>query len=37
VVVGVGAGLGTYLLAARLLRVEEVGLLLDVVRRRRAR
>jgi putative peptidoglycan lipid II flippase len=37
VVVGVGAGLGTYLLATRLLRVEEVGLLLDVVRRRRAR
>jgi putative peptidoglycan lipid II flippase len=37
VVVGVGAGLGTYLVAARLLRVEEVGLLLDVVRRLRPR
>jgi putative peptidoglycan lipid II flippase len=35
VVVGVGAGLGSYLLVARVLRVEEIGLLVDVVRRRR--
>jgi putative peptidoglycan lipid II flippase len=34
VVAGVGAGLCSYLLAARLLRVEEIGVLLDVVRRR---
>jgi hypothetical protein len=37
VVVGVAAGLGCYLGVARLLRVEEIGLLLDVVRRRRGR
>lgn len=35
VVAGVAAGAGTYLAAARLLRVEELGLLLDIVRRRR--
>jgi hypothetical protein len=35
VVVGVAAGLGCYLLVARVLRVEEIGLLVDVVRRRR--
>jgi putative peptidoglycan lipid II flippase len=35
VVAGVAAGVGTYLAVARLLRVEELGLLLDVVRRRR--
>ena len=35
VVVGVAVGAGTYLLAARLLRIEELGLLLDIVRRRR--
>jgi putative peptidoglycan lipid II flippase len=35
VVVGVAAGLGCYLGVARLLRVEEIGLLVDVVRRRR--
>jgi putative peptidoglycan lipid II flippase len=34
VAVGVAAGLGTYLLAGRLLRIEELGLLLAVVRRR---
>ena len=34
VVAGVGAGLCSYLLAARLLRVEEIGVLLGVVRRR---
>jgi hypothetical protein len=34
VVAGVVAGIGTYLVAARLLRVEELALLLDVVRRR---
>ena len=34
VVAGVAVGAGTYLAAARLLRVEELGLLLDVVRRR---
>jgi putative peptidoglycan lipid II flippase len=34
VVVGVAVGAGTYLLAARLLRVEELTLLLDIVRRR---
>ena len=36
VVAGVAVGAGTYLLAARLLRVEELALLLDVVRRRGA-
>jgi putative peptidoglycan lipid II flippase len=35
VVVGVAVGAGTYLLAARLLRVEELALLMDVLRRRR--
>jgi putative peptidoglycan lipid II flippase len=35
VVAGVAVGVGTYLAVARLLRVEELGLLLDVVRRRR--
>jgi putative peptidoglycan lipid II flippase len=34
VVAGVAIGAGIYLLAARLLRVEEIGLLLDIVRRR---
>jgi putative peptidoglycan lipid II flippase len=34
VVAGVVAGIGTYLVVARLLRVEELALLLDVVRRR---
>ena len=37
VVVGVAVGAGTYLLAARLLRIEELALLLDVLRRRGAR
>jgi putative peptidoglycan lipid II flippase len=37
VVAGVTAGLGTYLVAARLLRVGEIGLLLDMVRRRAVR
>ena len=37
VVVGVAVGAGTYLLAARLLRVEELALLVDVLRRRGAR
>jgi putative peptidoglycan lipid II flippase len=37
VVVGVAVGAGTYLLAARLLRVEELALLMDVLRRRGAR
>jgi len=37
VVAGVAIGAGIYLLAARLLRVEEIGLLLDIVRRRRGR
>jgi putative peptidoglycan lipid II flippase len=37
VAAGVAAGVGTYLAAARLLRVEELALLLDVVRRRRVR
>ena len=36
VIAGVAIGAGIYLLAARLLRVEEIGLLLDIVRRRRA-
>jgi hypothetical protein len=35
VAAGVAIGAGVYLLAARLLRVEEVALLLDIVRRRR--
>jgi putative peptidoglycan lipid II flippase len=35
VIAGVVVGAGTYLAAARLLRVEELALLLDVVRRRR--
>ena len=34
VVAGVAIGAGVYLLAARLLRVEELALLLDIVRRR---
>jgi putative peptidoglycan lipid II flippase len=34
VVAGVAAGAGTYLAAARLLRIEELSLLLDIVRRR---
>jgi putative peptidoglycan lipid II flippase len=34
VAAGVTIGAGVYLLAARLLRVEEIGLLLDIVRRR---
>ncbi|HET6812655.1 MAG TPA: murein biosynthesis integral membrane protein MurJ [Actinomycetota bacterium] len=37
VVAGVIVGAGTYLAVARLLRVEELALLLDVVRRRRTR
>jgi putative peptidoglycan lipid II flippase len=37
VVVGVAVGAGTYLLAARLLRIEELALLMDVLRRRGAR
>jgi hypothetical protein len=37
VVAGVAAGAATYLATARLLRVEELSLLLDVVRRRRSR
>jgi putative peptidoglycan lipid II flippase len=37
VLAGVGAGVATYLAAARLLRIEELALLLEVVRRRRAR
>ena len=37
VVAGVAVGAATYLAAARLLRVEELALLLDVVRRRGAR
>jgi putative peptidoglycan lipid II flippase len=37
VAAGVAIGAGVYLLAARLLRVEEIGLLLDIVRRRRVR
>jgi hypothetical protein len=34
VVAGVVAGAATYLAAARLLRVQEIGLLLEIVRRR---
>jgi hypothetical protein len=34
VVAGVGAGLVTYLLAARLLRIDEIGVVLDMARRR---
>jgi putative peptidoglycan lipid II flippase len=34
VAAGVAAGAATYLVAARLLRVQEIGLLLDIVRRR---
>jgi putative peptidoglycan lipid II flippase len=34
VVAGVAAGAATYLVAARLLRVQEIGLLLEIVRRR---
>jgi hypothetical protein len=34
VVAGVAAGAVTYLVAARLLRVQEIGLLLELVRRR---
>jgi putative peptidoglycan lipid II flippase len=34
VVAGVAAGAATYLAAARLLRVQEIGLLLEIVRRR---
>jgi hypothetical protein len=37
VVAGVAVGAATYLATARLLRVEELSLLLDVVRRRRSR
>jgi len=37
VVAGVAVGAGTYLAAARLLRVQELALLLEVVRRRGAR
>jgi putative peptidoglycan lipid II flippase len=37
VVVGVGVGLVSYLALGRLLRIQELGLLLDVVRRRRSR
>jgi putative peptidoglycan lipid II flippase len=37
VVVGVGAGLVSYLLLGRLLRIQELGLLLEVVRRQRPR
>jgi hypothetical protein len=37
VVAGVIVGAGTYLAMARLLRVEELALLLDVVRRRGTR
>jgi putative peptidoglycan lipid II flippase len=37
VVVGVGAGLVSYLLLGRLLRIQELGLLLEVVRRQRSR
>ena len=37
VVVGVGAGLASYLLLGRLLRIQELGLLLEVVRRQRSR
>jgi hypothetical protein len=37
VVAGVIVGAGTYLAVARLLRVEELALLLDVVRRRGTR
>jgi hypothetical protein len=37
VVVGVGAGIASYLLLGRLLRIQELGLLLEVVRRRRSR
>jgi hypothetical protein len=35
VVAGVAAGVVTYLAAARLLRIEELGLLLELFRRRR--
>ncbi|HZB59907.1 MAG TPA: murein biosynthesis integral membrane protein MurJ, partial [Actinomycetota bacterium] len=35
VVAGVAVGAGIYLAVARLLRVEELSLLVDVVRRRR--
>ena len=34
VAAGVAAGAVTYLAAARLLRVQEIGLLLEIVRRR---
>jgi hypothetical protein len=34
VVAGVAAGAATYLAAARLLRIQEIGLLLEIVRRR---
>jgi hypothetical protein len=37
VVAGVAVGAGVYLAVARLLRVEELALLLDVVRRRGTR
>jgi putative peptidoglycan lipid II flippase len=37
VVAGVAVGLVTYLLAARLLRIEELGLVFDMVRRRAGR
>jgi hypothetical protein len=35
VVAGVVAGAGVYLAVARLLRVDELALLMDIVRRRR--
>jgi hypothetical protein len=37
VAVGVAAGLVSYLLLGRLLRIQELGLLLEVVRRQRPR
>jgi len=37
VAAGVAVGLGAYLAAARLLRIEELALLLDILRRRGSR
>jgi len=37
VVAGVAVGAGVYLAVARLLRVEELALLMDIIRRRRRR
>jgi hypothetical protein len=37
VAAGVAVGLGTYLLAGRLLRIGELGLVLNLVRRRAGR